>query len=154
MITVEVTTCPACGAEWRDGKTCQDDFYQMLFWEAENPALGEVHHLMVLGYHLQHPHLYSPEGLSGAKQILINFVAKGLSPAEQRSVMRDSVNSKNRKTTITARPGSTGSYDLPVKWTMTAADVVARGSSQYIESTREWARSIYEALNESGNLAE
>jgi hypothetical protein len=31
--------------------TCQDNFYQMLYWEAENPALGIVHHLMVLSSH-------------------------------------------------------------------------------------------------------
>jgi hypothetical protein len=154
MIQTAVTTCPACGAEWRDGKTCQDDFYQMLFWEAENPALGIVHHLMVLGYHLQHPHLYSSEGLAGAKQILINFVAKGIQPAEQRTIMRESVNSNSRKTTITARPGNSGSYDEPVRWTMTAADVVVRGAENYVESTREWARSIYESLRASGNLAE
>lgn len=154
MMDTLVATCPACGAQWHAGTSCQDDFYQMLFWEAENPALGVVHHLMLLGYHLQHPHLYSPEGLTGAKQILINFVAKGISPAEQRVIMRDSVNSKNRQTTITARTGSSGSYDLPVKWTLTAADVVARGSENYVESTRDWARSIYEALKASGNLAE
>jgi hypothetical protein len=154
MMDTTVATCPACGAEWRDGRSCQDDFYQMLFWEAEQPALGIVHHLMVLGYHLQHPHLYSPEGLAGSKQILINFVAKGVTPADQRVIMRDTVNSKNRKTPITARPGSTGSYDFPVKWTMTAADVVTRGMDNYIESTRAWAQSIYDALKASGNLTD
>jgi hypothetical protein len=154
MIDISVSTCPACGAEWRDGRSCQDDFYQMLFWEAENPPLGIVHHLMVLGYHLQHPHLYSPEGLTHAKDfLLVEFVEKGTSTVDVRQQSRDRVNSKNRQWKITARPGFSGSYQYPVKWTMTGADVVARGSENYIESTREWAHSIYDALKASGNLA-
>lgn len=50
--------CAECGAAWTNGQTCEDHFHQMLFWEAENPRAGaEVHHLMVLCYHLQHPSL-------------------------------------------------------------------------------------------------
>ncbi len=73
--------CPDCGAAHATGVTCQDDFHQMLFWEAEEPARGEVHHLMVLCYHLQHPGLYSPAGLQHALGLLEDFVVRGQSPA-------------------------------------------------------------------------
>lgn len=55
--------CAACGALHFADATCQDDFYQMLYWEselmAESVDLMETHFLMVACYHLQHPHLYS-----------------------------------------------------------------------------------------------
>ena len=64
-------------------RSCVDDFNELLAWEADNPAYAqEVHHLTVLCYHLQRPSLYSPEGLAGAKGLLVDFVEGGLSPLE------------------------------------------------------------------------
>ena len=88
--------CPECGAEWRADQTCQDDFHQMLFWEAENPALGEVHHLMVLCYYLQHPSLYSPEGLEYARGLLIAFVEHGAAPQDIRRQNSAQLSSQTR----------------------------------------------------------
>ena len=59
----------------------------MLFWEAEKPSLGVVHHLMVLCYHLQHPHLYSPEMLLEARRMLADFVVGSVSPPSVESKM-------------------------------------------------------------------
>jgi Family of unknown function (DUF5946) len=53
-----ITFCPGCAVEWQGVITCQEAFFQMLFWEVENPIYGEFHHLMVLCCHLQHPSLY------------------------------------------------------------------------------------------------
>lgn len=153
-MTEAITVCPACGAAWRASKICQDDFYQMLFREAEDPANSVVHHLMVLSYHLQHPHLYSPEGLQHAMGLLVDFVEKGKTPVEVREQQRDRVNSTNRRWKITTRPGAAGSYRHLVTWTMTAGDVVAAGIDNYCASVRAWARSIYEGLKTSGNLPE
>lgn len=144
--------CPECGASWADGKTCEQDFHQMLFWEAENPALGVVHHLMVLCYHLQHPSLYSPDGIKTGKDLLVGFLEQGLSPQEIRRRNSAQLDSGARKFKITARPGSIGSYEHPVKWTMTAADVTAGGADHYIDNVQAWARSVYDALVKSGNL--
>ncbi|NLX56183.1 MAG: hypothetical protein GXY58_13825, partial [Planctomycetaceae bacterium] len=68
-------SCPECGAAWHDGRTCQDDFHRMLFWEAESPEYGVVHHFLVLCYHMQHPSLYSPETLDMGKRMLADFLA-------------------------------------------------------------------------------
>jgi hypothetical protein len=65
----------------------------MLFWEAENPNYGVVHHLMVLCYHLQHPSLYSPEGLRQAITLLSDFLERGLTPEQVRKRSRNTVNS-------------------------------------------------------------
>jgi hypothetical protein len=138
--------CPECGAEWHDGETCQDYFYQMLFWEAENPANSVVHHLMVLCYHLQHASLYSPEGLREAIKLLDDFLVHGLTPEQVRKLNRSAVNSSTRTWKITGTPTSHGTYTPPIAWTMTAADVIEGGKDTYCDSVRNWARSVHEAV--------
>ncbi len=119
----------------------------MLFWEAEYPADGaEVHHLMVLCYHLQHPSLYSPEGLNEARRLLAEFVEHGLSPAEARQRNRARVDSRRRNWKIKGTAESRGSYRHAVVWDMTAADIVAGGAENYCNNVRGWAQSINDAL--------
>ena len=149
---VGVTHCPECGAPWPEGRTCADDFHQLLAWEFEDPRRWEVHHLTVLCYHLQHPSLYSPEGLRDGQQLLVQFVAQGVSPGEIRTRNRSRVDSGKRTWKITARPGAEGAYSHPVPWPMTAAQVVAGGPDAYCDSVRAWAESTLAALKASGNL--
>jgi hypothetical protein len=134
--------CPECGAALEAGLTCQDHFHQMLFWEAENPENGEVHHLAVLCYHLQHPSLYSPEGLQEGMDLLVEFLERGSSPQEVRRTRRARVDSGRRSWKIRGAPGAQGAYDPPIRWTMTAADVVAAGEPNYRQSVQVWAESI------------
>ena len=145
--------CPECGAVWPEGQTCQDYFYQMLAWEQENPGYGAVHHLTVLCYHLQHPSLYSPEGLRGATGLLDDFVGYGLTPEQVRKRDRAVVDSSQRTWKIKGTPASHGVYDRPVQWTMTAANVIENGADNYCDSVRAWARSLHEALKGAGILA-
>jgi hypothetical protein len=146
-------TCPECGAALLANENCEMHFHQMLFWEAEHPDYGaEVHHLMVLCYFVQHPTLYSQEGLHEAKQLLLGFIRDSVSPQEMRRKIRNRVDSGKRDFKITARADSKGRYDQPVKWPMTAADVTARGVDKYVESVQAWAKAAYEALITSGNL--
>lgn len=139
--------CPDCGAVLPSGTSCQELFDQMLFWEWEYPPLGEVHHLMVLCFHLQHPHLYSPEGLAHARQLLDQFVVQGVFPAEVRQQKRAQVNSANRTWKITGTPTSFGAYEFPVTWTITAVDIIIGGPENYCERVRGWARSIQQVLS-------
>jgi hypothetical protein len=142
--------CPECGAA---GATCQDYFHQLLFWEAEYPDYGSVHHLMVLCYHLQHPSLYSPDGLRYAIQLLVEFVDQGLTPQEARQRHRAEVDSSQRSWKIKGTSAARGAYEHPITWPMTAAEVVTAGADHYCDSVRAWARSTLEALRQSGNLA-
>jgi hypothetical protein len=128
--------CPECGAAWPEGMDCPQGFYQMLYWEAENPALGGVHHLMALCYHLQHPSLYSPEGLEAAKKLIHAFVVEGARPQEARRKLRGEVDSSRRKWKVTAAGERCAAHAAPVKWTMTAADVVAGGAGENAERVR------------------
>ncbi len=151
-LSVDATQrCSECGAVSTGGQNCQDRFHLMLFWEMANPAF-DVHHLMVLCYNLQHPSLYSPEGLDYAKQLLVDFLDRGLTPKQVRQDNRDKLDSGKRQFKITGTPDSHGTYAHPVAWTMTGADVIAGGVDAYCDSVRAWARSVYEALKASGNL--
>ncbi len=143
-----LSRCPECGADWSNGQTCEDCFHQMLFWEQEDPAIyGPTHHLMILSYHLQHPHLYSPEGLIYSKGLLFDFLERGLSPAQVRASRRSEVDSGQRTFKIIGTPERHGRYPQPMPWTMTAADVVAAGLDRYVASIEAWARSIKEVMS-------
>jgi hypothetical protein len=146
--------CPECGAPWRDGMTsCQETMHQLLAWEFENPHMNyDVHHLMVLSFYLQHPSLYSPDGLAGALQLLVDFLESGLPPQEVRKRDKDRLDSRRRSWKIGGKEGSQGTYKNPVHWTMVAADVVAGGANGYEQNVRRWAQSILDALSASANL--
>lgn len=149
----EQKRCPDCRADWSDGQTCTDHFHMMGYWELEH-QLYDVHHLMVLAYHLQHPHLYSPEGLKASLGLLAQFVEQGATTQEIRQQNRTVMDSGNRKFKITGTAAAYGQYAYLVAWTMTAADVTAGGIENFYTNVRAWAASILAALRESGNLAE
>src|SRR5579859_452986 len=138
--------CPECGTAWDAGRTCQDDFQQMLAWESEHPSFWAVHHLMVLCYHLQHPSLYSPAGLAGARALLVEFVEHQATPEEIRRRNRRRLDSSKRQWKIKGTPAAHGSYNFPVPWPMTAAHVIAGGVDHYCANVRAWAESIYFAV--------
>ncbi|MCC6617192.1 MAG: hypothetical protein IT320_27205 [Anaerolineae bacterium] len=148
----DVQICPECGAAWRDGIPCEAHFHQMLYWENEFPDYGVVHHLTVLCYYLQHPSLYSPDGLREGRRLLVEFVANGVRPQDMRRRMRGQVDSSRRTFTIKGKDGARGAYAHSIPWPMTAADVVAQGADHYVESVRQWARSAYEALVAAGEM--
>lgn len=142
--------CPECGAATAEGRTCREYFDQMLYWENEDPSRDEVHHLMVLCYYLQHPSLYSAEGLAHGRELLADFVARGLTPQEVRRKNREQVASGSRAWSITARPDNTGAYERRIVWTMTAADVVAGGPAEYVENVRQWAEVTHHNISGRG----
>ncbi len=146
-------SCPECGTDWQDGVTCTDHFHQMLFWENEYPEYTyQVHHYLVLCYHLQHPSLYSREMLPGAVRLLGDFL-RGVSTEAARSSSRDVLDSGKRDWKITGTPESHGEYEHPVRWTMTAADITADSVENYEHNVRLWAQTTYDTLQASGNAA-
>ncbi len=145
--------CPECGAPLEDVSICRANFEQLLAWETEDmETLGQVHHLTVLCYHLQHPSLYSPEGLRGAIRLLADFLEGGLTTQEVRRRDAQRLNSSQRKYKIKGTTASHGAYQPPVRWTMTAADVAAGGSGLYVENVKRWADSILAVLKAAGQL--
>ena len=147
------TSCPECKAEWLNGRTCADAFHQALAWDFEDPAgAWPNHHLTVLCYHLQHPSLYSPEGLEYANGLLIEFVEKGKAPASVRHENSEELQNSRRKWTVTGSGSAKGEYLIPPRWTVTVQDVVAGGLENYPGRVKTWAESLFRALKESGNI--
>lgn len=121
----------------------------MLFWENERPADGaEVHHLMVLCYYIQHPSLYSPDGLREAMHLLSDFLEGGVTPQQARQRGRSGLNSGSRQWKIKGTAESYGAYPWPIRWEMFAGDVIAAGQDSYCASVRRWAQSILRGLRE------
>src|SRR5688500_6278960 len=116
------SACTACGAVPCSGDTCEADFHTMLGWEHERRELLAVHHLTVLAFHLQHPHLYSPEGLAYARRLLADFLV-GLTPTAARARGRASLGSDARSWRVVGTTASHGTWAPRPEWTMTAADV-------------------------------
>ena len=148
---MQETVCPECGADWSDGQTCTDHFHLMCTWELDH-QLYDVHHLMVLCYHLQHPTLYSTEALHGAKVMLAEFVETDISPQAMRQRMAQSVASDKRTYKIKGTFESHGEYEKPATWDSWASDVTKAGIDSYYQSVHHWAESIVKTLRESGNL--
>lgn len=146
------TRCPECGTDWSDGQTCTDHFHTMGFWELDN-QLYDVHHLMVLSYHLQHPSLYSPQTLKDSVQMLVQFLESGVTPQQMRKQIGRAVDSGVRKHKIKGTPDSHGEYAHPVTWTKTAADVTGGGIEHFYDNVRQWAASILASLREAGEVA-
>jgi hypothetical protein len=144
--------CPECGAAWPGGITCRDHFEQILAWEFEYPEVFIVHHLTVVCYHIQHPSLYSPEGLRGAIRLLAGFLDGGITPQEVRRRDSQKLDSGVRKFKIKGTPASHGIYPTPVHWTMTAADVIAGEPARYDQNVKKWARSVLDALKTLGQV--
>jgi hypothetical protein len=143
--------CPECGADWSDGQTCTDHFHQMLAWEWEY-QLPDVHHLLVLCFHLQHPSRYSPDGLSGAKKLLTEFLEEGVSPREMRERIGSAVDSGTRSYKIKGTPEAHGAYQQPIVWEIVAGDVTRAGVDTFYASVQRWAESVLRSLGESDNL--
>ena len=145
-------SCPECGAAGTTGQTCTEYFHTMGAWELDH-QIFDVHHMMVICYHLQHPSLYSPEALQGAKHMLVEFLENGVSPQAMRQKISSSVDSSKRTYKIKGTPESYGSYAHPIEWTMRAADVVQGSVANYRQNILQWAKSVLNDLRESSNLA-
>lgn len=142
--------CPDCGASW-DEQKCIDHFHMMGFWELDHQLLDK-HHLMVLCYNLQHPHIYSPQTLVDAKLMLRDFLETEISPQQMRQKIRQQVNSNTRQHKITGTPDAYGQYPQPILWTMTCADVIANGMENYYASIDAWAESVLQSLLTANEL--
>lgn len=149
-----MTECDACGAPADAQATwCRLAFEQMLVWDFTDPQAGAVHHLTVLCYHLQHPHLYSQAGLEHGKRLLHQFVIEDISPSQMRQKIGDSVQSDARAFKITASDDDKGAYSVPIVWAYTAYDAMGDDIEGYPERVRMWAKSVYDTLVTAGEIS-
>jgi hypothetical protein len=142
-------TCPECGARWQGTRTCTDDFHLLLGWELAY-LVYDVHHLLVLCYHLQHPSLYSPQMLQRAPQMLVDFVEGGISPQQMRQRIAISVDSGVRAFKIKGTAQQHGAYARPIHWQRRMGDVVDGGLDAYVPNVQAWAALVLADLRATG----
>lgn len=131
--------CPDCGAEVSPEMTCQDRFNLCLALEFEQPAFGEVHHLTVVCYMLQH-NRYSGQGWAEAVRLLAGFVEGRLMPSEVVRRAKSAPDHRDRTGSITQ--GEKKPHFRDVEWTRTIADIRLGNADTYCEDVRFWATSV------------
>ena len=141
---METDSCLACLGT-PIGSSCEADFQTLLGWEHNRPSLLAVHHLTVLAYHLQHPHLYSPDGLVFAQRLLADFLV-GLTPTAARARHGAGLDSGRRSWRVTGTPESYGVYAPRPQWTMTAGNVVTAGIDADLEQVPRWANTVQNSI--------
>jgi len=145
--------CHECGAPLNNVKECRDYLNEMIKWDFEDfTGVGQVHHLTVLCYNLQHPSNYSPKGLEEAKNSLKNFILNPNSFKEHDMSNRNNLASNMRDWKIIGTVESHGTYPLKPSWKILASDVVMGGLNNYVGNVKKWAQSVLESLEESDEL--
>ena len=141
--------CQDCGAEWLTGLTCQQKYYECLAAEFSDPAFGQVHHLTVPAYHLQHPGGYSGQGMLSFQNVLSQFLIGNISPETIRKEQQYHLDNKNRNWTFFgSKPSAFTSQQI---WTKSILSVRMEDASLYCSDITAWANSI---LDESKTLLE
>lgn len=134
------TTCPQCGATFVSGEACIDRFNDAQIKEVENPAsYYAVHHLSVPCYMLQH-NAYSRRGWLATRQLLDQFVYKGLTPIQARRQSSRTMDSGQRTWSLTKGDKLTQVDDIT--WTRTIADVRIDTPEHYCADVRDWAIAV------------
>jgi hypothetical protein len=136
-------SCPECGSYPESGLTCRQVFEAALALEYENPRVfGRVHHFTVTCYNLQHPSQYTPDALDLMEKGLRELVKGDIQPADLRAVMGRTFSGSQKVVRKEPAPARLR------RWNRTTADLVIDGGADaFVESVRQWARSIVEEMD-------
>lgn len=145
--------CSECGAPLGSVERCVDYLNTMIAWDFEDfKGVGQIHHLTVLSYNVQHPSQYSQKGLENAIESLFEYTAKPTAFALHGARDVEKLSSNIRDWKIIATPDDQASYKQTPQWSMRASDVVSGGIDRYVENVEKWSNSIIEALKDSGEF--
>jgi len=131
--------CPECGAPDR---SCETRFHECLVKEFEDVAYGEVHHLTVAAYMLQHSTKLTREGWLHERNLLKEFLVAKKTPAYIRQQNKDLVDSGKRAFKIKSTDGV--SVINKTSWTKTILDIRMANAGDYCEDVNAWAKSVLE----------
>jgi hypothetical protein len=148
---MEKRVCPECGTELHGVLSCNEYLEKMIAWDfSDFAAIGQVHHLTVLCYYIQHPSHYSKEGLQIAISILKKTVEENLSDKELYTEESEIFSSSKRDWKVSGNLDNYGSFEPPIQWSMTVSSVVCDGIAKYKEHVKEWSQLIYADLEKAG----
>jgi RimJ/RimL family protein N-acetyltransferase len=141
--TLPLSTCPECGCPLSAGRSCMDNFYDLLALEAEiEGAPGALPHFYaVASYGLQHPAAmgFTVATIEGLRESVALALSGDADVAQLRERSRKGSAAQGR---VTRR----GDEPVPVwpvaSWPRTVVDVLARGPECYGDHVQAWAASI------------
>lgn len=134
--------CHECGAAERDGRTCRQQWDELLALEFSDARAGSVHFLTVACYQLQHPQAFPlhPEARRWLEDALGGVVLQG----RPISTVRDAMQRRYDGSRSVVGPPSASA--VPQRWSRTVADVGAPDAERHAERVREWAATVYADL--------
>lgn len=138
-MSIQHSICPACGAAWPEGQSCEDAFHACLALEFSDPAYGAVHNLTVPAYYLQHPSLLSRQGWEEMHRTLTGFLVEGVSVGRMRRRSNETLDSGRRDFSL--RKGAPMEL-AGVRWTHTIAAVCLDNAEAYRSDVRRWAQAV------------
>ncbi len=131
--------CPECGAP---DKSCETRFHECLVKEFEDVAYGEVHHLTVAAYMLQHSSKLTREGWLHERNLLKEFLVEKKPPAFIRQQNKDLVDSGKRSFKIKSKDGAP--VIIKTEWKKTIMEVRLENAKDYCEDVSFWAKTVLE----------
>ena len=135
MAVGQEMNCPECGA--RDTQ-CEPRYHECLVKEFTDAGYGDVHHLTVAAYMLQHSSKLSLQGWRETHRLLKEFLIENKSPVEIRKQNKNNVDSGRRKWKITSNNGI--SKTSRTAWTKTILNVRLENAEVYCADVTAWAK--------------
>lgn len=148
----DATTCPECGTPLPPGRTCRDEFHEMLAVESHVPFApgGEPHFFAVASYNLQHPSGFVPAMLIGLQRTLADVLAARATIADARRRAGEGAAGAARVRRDASTPLAPAEAALrdawPTRWPLTVRHVIEGGPSEYVARVRELAESVVATL--------
>ncbi len=129
--------CPECGAA---DQKCEARYHECLVKEFSEAGYGNVHHLTVATYMIQHSSKLTKEGWLFERNLLKEFLVEHKAPAFIRKQNKDKVDSGKRDFKIASKDG------LPKiahsTWEKTILDVRLEEAEQYCKDITAWAVAV------------
>jgi hypothetical protein len=135
------THCPKCGAPLTSEDGCTQRFHHFLALEMTDPEYGEVHHLTVAAYMLQHLGQLSCPGWQAMRHLLEQFLSdENFTPALARARNRMLVENRNRSWSFVI--GERLVIPAGFVWSRSILSVDYSTPARYRKDIEEWARSV------------
>lgn len=137
---VDSNGCADCGAIG-----CESLFHACLAADHTDPGYGQVHHLVVPAYGLQHG-WFTAEAESGIVEFILGHLDRPPNDHDRRSIRA----AADGQVQVRSRQPRT----RQLAWERHVGDVERSSADDYVATVRDWARSVASLLLDGEAVAE
>lgn len=141
--------CQECGAPEVDGRTCRQQWDELLALEFSDARAGSVHFLTVACYQLQHPKAFPLH--AAARRWLENALGEVVVQDRPVSALRDAMQRGYDGSRSVLGPSA--EVVVPRHWSRTVADVGPPDAERHAGRVRSWAAAVHADLGSSAGEA-